>query len=143
MHSKMKGNIAESAVIFALTKAGCNIFKELGDLSKVDLIAEFNGKIITIQVKGKTPKNGVLQLPLKKSGPNYSFHYQAGQFHYFALCNLLTGEVALIDSNILKTHGSCLNLRITQTKNNQKLKTHDFYDFVDIPKILLKGKINK
>lgn len=136
IHSKLKGNIAESAVALALMSCGCKVFKELGDLSKIDLIAEFENKIYTIQVKGLTPKNGVLHVSLKKSGPNYRFSYKIGDCDLFGICNLTTKEVALIPLKTLLINKTGMNLRISKTKNNQSDSVKWFEDFTDLPTIL-------
>lgn len=136
MHSKLKGNIAEAAVIFELTKLGCNIFKEIGDLSKIDLVADFNGKLISFQCKGVTPHKDFIQLHLKKSGPNYQFTYKLGQFDFFAVCNLQNLQVALIHNSILNTHGASLSLRLEKAKNNQEKKVVYWSDYTDIEKIM-------
>ena len=137
MHSKLKGNIGESAVTLALNRMGCNVFKELGDLSRVDLIAQFENKFYTIQVKGITPKNGIIQLELKKSGPNYKFIYKRSDCDFFAVCNLKNCDVALISTNwLFENHKSGINLRLEPTKNNQKKGITLFSDYTDLLKIL-------
>lgn len=136
MHSKLKGNIGQNAVVLALSKCGFNIFSELGDLSKIDLIVELNQKLIKIQVKAATPKNGVISLYLKKSGPNYQFKYHQDDCDFFALVNLLTFEVALINSKILLSHDTSLILRLEKTINNQTKNIRYFKDFTNIEKIL-------
>lgn len=118
-HSKLKGNIAESAAILRLTSLGYSVFREIGDLSKVDLIAEKDCKIITFQVKGVTPKKGVIPLSLKKSGPNYRFRYEEGMFDYFAVVNLDTLEVAFVPSEVLKHNKSNFTLRVEKPKHNE------------------------
>jgi Holliday junction resolvase-like predicted endonuclease len=120
MHTKLKGNIAEASTVLALMSCGCKVFRELGDLSRIDLIADFNGKIYTIQVKGITPKNGVLNINLVKSGPNYKYRYGIGDCDLFAICNLETKEVALVPLKTLLINRKQVMLRITETKNNQK-----------------------
>jgi len=43
MHTKHKGNIAYSSVVLELQKHEFNVFAEIGDYSKIDLIAEKSG----------------------------------------------------------------------------------------------------
>ena len=136
MHSKLKGNIGEAAVVLALQKAGYKVFKELGDLSKIDLIAEKNGKLIRFQIKAVTPKNNQVSLSLRKSGPNYQFRYQEQDCDFFAVVNLLTLEVAIVNSKILRSHKTQLSLRLSEAKNNQIKGTWLFSSFTDIEKIL-------
>ena len=86
VHTKLKGNIAERAVAKDLGERGYNVFKEDGDLSRIDLIAEKDGKLIKIQVKWATGKNGVYVASLRKSGPNnYKFMYTSNLIDLFAI----------------------------------------------------------
>lgn len=136
MHKKLKGNIAETAVTLSLMLCGCKVFRELGDLSRIDLIAEFEGKIYTIQVKGITPKNGVIPVMVRKSGPGYKFYYKIGDCDLFAIYNLETKEIALIPLKTLLVNKVQVALRVSETKNNQKSGVRWFKDFTDIPAIL-------
>lgn len=51
LHSKEKGNIGEMAVAKDLLRHRWEVFYELGDLSKVDLIIHRKGILLRIQVK--------------------------------------------------------------------------------------------
>lgn len=137
MHSKTKGNIAEAAIALELTRLGYNVFKELGDLSKIDLVAEKDQKLIRIQCKGITPKKGVLILDFRKSGPNYSFRYNQDQFDIFAVCNLQTGAVCWIPNSYLSENRNGFHIRIEPAKNKQIQGVHSFSDYQDLDKILL------
>ena len=119
MHSKRKGNIGQFTVALELSKLGYSVFTEQGDISKIDLIAEKDGKLIKIQSKAITPTDGRLVVPLKKSGPNYSFIYEQGIFDYFAAVDLEDKKVYLIPDMVLANHNSSFVLRKTQPKNNQ------------------------
>lgn len=59
MHSKLKGNIASTTTVLELQKRGFNVFSEIGDYSRIDLIAEKNSILRKIQVKYS---NSVLRL---------------------------------------------------------------------------------
>jgi len=135
MHSKRKGNIGQFGVGLALTKLGYSVFTEEGDISKIDLIAEKDGKLIKIQAKSITPVNGQIPIPLKKSGPNYQFYYDADMFDYFAIYDLEDGKVYLVSSDILKTHNTQFNLRKNPPKNNQEHSINMARDYL-IDKVL-------
>ena len=135
MHSKKKGNIGQFAVSLSLAKLGYSVFTEEGDISKIDIIAEKNNQLLKIQCKAITPENGCLQLSLKKSGPNYKFHYTPEMFDYFGICDLEDYKVYLVSSAILQKNNNGLNLRKIPTKNNQKTKVHMASDFL-IEKVL-------
>jgi hypothetical protein len=135
MHSKRKGNIGQFAVGLALTKLGYSVFTEEGDISKIDIIAEKNGKLLKIQCKAITPTGGCIKIPLKKSGPNYQFYYNADMFDYFGAYDLEDDKVYLVSSEILKQNNTLLNLRKTNSKNNQKTKVNMAEDY-EIEKVL-------
>lgn len=135
MHSKKKGNIGQFAVGLSLAKLGFSVFTEEGDISKIDIIAEKNNKLIKIQCKAITPENGCIKVNLKKSGPNYKFRYTCDMFDYFGICDLEDHQVYLISSDILKDHKNGINLRKIHSKNNQKSKVNMASDFL-IDKVL-------
>lgn len=89
MHSKRKGNIGQLATSYFLSQFGFSVFLEAGDISKIDLIAEKDGKLITFQCKAITPKKGILSLSLRKCGPNYTVKYSEDQFDFFAVYDLI------------------------------------------------------
>ena len=130
MHTKRKGNIGQFAVGLALTKLGYSVFTEEGDISKIDIIAEKDGKLIRIQSKAITPKNGSLEVPLKKSGPNYSLRYEPNSFDYFAVVDLKDNNVYLIPNSVLLSHRSSFILRKEKTKNNQNSGVNLADDFL-------------
>jgi len=135
MHSKRKGNVGQFAVGLELTKLGYSVFTEEGDISKIDIIGEKQGKLIRIQVKAITPVGGSLICKMVKAGPNYRFSYKKDMFDYFAIYDLSDNKVYLIDSTILDKNGNCLTLRKTQPKNNQKQKINMAEDY-EISRIL-------
>ena len=51
MDTKLKADIAESAVTTELLKRGFKVLKPIGDRLPYDLAIDFNGKLIKIQVK--------------------------------------------------------------------------------------------
>ena len=51
MDTKLKADIAESAVITELLKRGFKVLKPIGDRLPYDLAMDVNGKLIRIQVK--------------------------------------------------------------------------------------------
>lgn len=137
MHSKLKGNIGEAAAILALAKVGCNVFKEIGDLSRVDLIAELDGKFYTIQVKAITPVDNTLLVPTKKSGPNYQFRYRPNDCDFFVVCNLKDLSVAIVPfKEMVQNHSASFSLRLSPPKNGQKKNIRNFSDYTDILTIL-------
>lgn len=129
MHTKIKGNIGQFATSLALSKLGYSVFTEEGDISKIDLIAELNGKTIKFQCKAITPTKGKLVLPFRKCGPGYSFYYTPKMFDYFSVYDLTSGKLYAVSTELideLKT----INLRVQPTKNNQSSGVHNADDFL-------------
>ncbi len=124
MHSKRKGNIGQLAIAVLLSKFEYSVFLEAGDISKIDLIGEKDGKILTFQCKALTPIKGCLNVPLRKSGPNYCVKYEENQFDYFSVFDLNTEKVYLLSSKILRSHNNTFSLRVNSSKNTQKNKVN-------------------
>lgn len=132
MHSKRKGNIGQTAVAKKLTQLGFSVFNELGDISKIDLLAEKEGKVIRIQCKAITSKNGAAILNLTKTGPNYKFKYTAEMFDYFAVYVLDRDLVAFISAKEALNNKRTINLRIDTPKNKQLKHLREIKDFLEI-----------
>jgi len=120
MHSKQKGNIAQSLVVLELQKNGFNVFSEIGDYSKIDIIAEKNGQLTRIQVKYNKVINGACRLHLIKSGPNgYRYTYQKEDCDWFVLYNPQTDDLYWIDSAEACRCINVFTIRTDFPKNNQ------------------------
>lgn len=129
MHSKAKGSVGEAAITTELLQNDCRVFKEFGDLSRVDLIAELpSKKLIRIQCKAYTPKRGVISLAFKKNGPNYEFKYSPDDFDYIAMYNLDSGKTAWVSSKLIESSQN-ITLRLDDTKNNQAKGVQWFDDY--------------
>ena len=137
MHRKVKGNIGQSAIVNDLLKKEYTIFLEFGDLSRIDLIAEKNGKLTKIQIKSITAnKEGAISLKPIKSGPNYKFKYSEGDVDIFAAYCLDTEEIGYINSTELLKYKNSMSLRIRKPKNNQKTKIRYLSEYRDIEKAI-------
>jgi hypothetical protein len=121
MHSKRKGNIGQLAIGKIFTDFGYSVFFECGDISKIDLIAEKNGKLIRVQCKAYTPKDNKIELSFKKSGPNYNFYYDLNEFDFFAIYDLINHNIYLINTKLVKYKKS-ITLKLNKSKNNQSKK---------------------
>lgn len=126
MHSKIKGNIGQFAIAKELSKNGYSIFTEEGDISKIDIIAEKNSKLIRIQCKAVTETNGKISVPFSKSGPNYHFTYTSDMFDYFGIYDLTNDKCYFIPSVLIDEKNNIV-LRTRPTKNNQ----NDFVNYAD------------
>ena len=135
MHTKQAGNLGELKVAADLIARGYAVFTELGDLSKVDLIALVDDHPVKIQVKARTSKHGRVEVSKRKSGPNYQFAYQEGQLDVFAIYVLDKDLCLYINaSELLK--GESFSFRVVPSRNGQKKKVHDWQDYTDFKRAL-------
>lgn len=131
-HSKQKGNLGYSSTIKELHKLGLNVFVELGDNSRIDLIVELNNKLIKIQVKYATEIDGIVILPLKKSGPNgYRYTYTDNDVDVFSVYLPTLDKVIFVPSKIACKNKVAFKIRIAPPKNGQKKGTHLISEFED------------
>lgn len=124
MHAKRKGNIGELAIGLEFMKAGYSVFYENGDISKIDLIAEKNGKLLRVQCKSYKPTDNKIAIAFKKSGPNYQFHYDLNEFDYFGIFDPDSNKSYLISTKDL-IGKKCITIRLEKTKNNQIKKCNN------------------
>jgi len=65
MDTKLKADIAESAVMTELLKRGFKVLKPIGDRLPYDLAVDVNGKLVKIQVKSAWFYRGAIRLMLE------------------------------------------------------------------------------
>lgn len=128
--------IGEFAVAKELAKQNFSIFREIGDLSKIDLIAEKDSFLIKIQVKAITEKNGVIEVDRRKNGPNYSFKYEKDMVDVFAVYIINHDEIFFISAKELCAAKSTLVFRWTKPKNNQSKKIRYWFDYIELERAL-------
>lgn len=136
MHAKQKGNIGELKVATRLSQEGYAVFREFGDLSKIDLIAvDQEHQTIRIQVKYVSEKNGRIHCSFKKSGPNYKFVYDGSEFDVMAIYCPELDDICYISSNTVKTHKTFI-LRTDPNIPKTTKTIRMFSDYKDIKKAL-------
>lgn len=137
-NTKQKGNLGFSATLKELHKLGYNVFSEIGDNSRIDMIVEVNKKLIKIQVKYAFEKNGAAKLIIKKSGPNgYRYSYTTEDVDLFSVYLPNLDKVLFVPSKIACESHNMFVIRIQDPKNNQTVNVHRINDFEDLNKILL------
>jgi hypothetical protein len=136
-HSKQKGNIGQSATIKEIHKLGLNVFVELGDNSKVDLIVEKNGKLVTIQVKYSTEFEDRVVLPLRKAGPNgYRYSYTENDVDVFSVYLPSADKVIFVPSKLACQNNRMFTIRFKPSKNKQSKGIHLIGEFENLQQIL-------
>jgi hypothetical protein len=133
VHTKQIGALGEMKIAADLIRLGYYVFEELGDNSKVDLIALGEDyKPIKIQVKTYSTKNGKVHLSRRKAGPNYSFKYESKHADVFAIYLIDEDKICYVSANTLLKKESSFTIRIKKPANNQLNKINmasEFYDF--------------
>jgi hypothetical protein len=124
IHTHDKGDIAEAAVIYDLTKRGFTVFKPLSQNTYADLIACKGTRIETIQVKYVTPKKQSVSVMLGRyvtnsSTTHLSYTYNSTPLHWIAIYNSESAEVYYIPRSKWEQNTSAITLRLTPPKNNQ------------------------
>jgi Holliday junction resolvase len=121
MHSKAKGNIGEMAVAKDLMLKGYAVFTELGDLSKVDLIAIKEGDLKKIQVKTQwDTSDGKIYVSRVSSGPGYRYHYTTEDIDVMAAYAADRDVVVYVPlSQIVQDEQRSFVIRFDPPKSNQ------------------------
>lgn len=136
MHSKQKGNIGFSATVNELHKLRYNVFIEMGDYSRVDIIAEKENKLVKIQVKYATEKEGMAELNLRKCGPNkYNYVYTDKDVDLFSLYLPKLDQVIFIPAKTACKNRNVFRVRFSKSQSNQK-KIRRIDEFTNLEKIL-------
>ena len=120
--SKRIGNLGEIKVISKFVEYDIPIYTPFGDCEKVDLVAEFNGKLQKIQVKTSVKaENGVMKFDLvsstahRKNGVRHK--YTKNEIDYFACYNIARDKIFLIPIEMAPS--SAITIRFEEPKNNQ------------------------
>ena len=70
MDTKLKADIAESAVVTALLKRGFRVLKPIGDRLPYDLALDVNGELLRLQVKSAWYYNGSYTVDTRRTKTN-------------------------------------------------------------------------
>ena len=110
-NNKLIGNIGESKVIAKFCEFGIPIFIPFGDNERIDLIAQFFGKLNRIQIKTSSVDNGEYVIFPTSSSYNHTTNkhrqfYDKSMIDYFALYNIKRDQIYIIpvDFNSEITH---------------------------------------
>ncbi|HYZ17706.1 MAG TPA: group I intron-associated PD-(D/E)XK endonuclease [Candidatus Acidoferrum sp.] len=117
-NTKHIGDVSEMIVAAALTLAGYDVLKPLGESVRYDLVIDDGEKFFRVQVKTGRLRRGVIRFNTcsthghrgKPSRPYF------GQVEFIAVYCPDTGKVYLVpESDLTRVHGS---LRVAATLNN-------------------------
>ena len=135
LHAKTKGNIGEMTIAKDLMLQNYAVFYELGDNSRIGLIAVKDDKLIKIQVKAYTSINGeYIEVRGTKSGPNYQFKYASTDINVFAIYMLDLDKIFYLSSKFLNEQNT-ITIRFKPSKNSQIKNVHYYEEFLSFEKL--------
>lgn len=140
MHSKRKGNIGELRVAYELNKLGYSVFRELGDISRIDLIVQIKDSLLKIQVKYITRKDGCYVFSTGKAGPGYRYNYRISDVDVFALYCAEDDVIAwVLASDLIKEGDARVAIKLRSTlfpsRNNQLKGIRSLNDVKDFNQV--------
>jgi len=136
MNTKRIGNYGELKVAAFLVEKGYSVLTELGDISKIDLVVHYKGKLLGIQVKASSKDNGAY--PVRCRGVGYkgcSVKYNKEDCDVFAVYCIDDDTIAWIGMDTIASSGT-LVLRVDPPKNNQSDGIRLLADYMDFEKAL-------
>lgn len=123
-------------VAHELYKRGIPCFCELGDTSRIDLIAHLHPRLVRIQVKALTAYQGAYKLSNVKSAKGYFYLYGRDDVDLFAVYCVDHDCVAWVNPRDFITEGqrSSISLRAEPPQNGQRKGVHLLADYLDFGK---------
>lgn len=135
--TKLKADIAESAVITELLKRGFRVLRPIGDRLPYDLALDLNGKLIRIQVKSAwfSPKTKSYNVDVRRTKTNRRYmlrsRYNEKDFD-FAILYLDSPHVFYVmPISVFSGFGSTLSL-IEADKRQRKPKSVEYREKWDL-----------
>lgn len=124
----MRGDIAEAAVLSALTAAGLLVLTPFGRFGPYDLVADAGpGRFIRIQVKSGRVRNGCVEFNCRGTDHGNGPGSYAGRADVFAVHVHATGEQYIVP--VVEGTASKMYLRLTPTANNQRVNVRFARDY--------------
>ena len=123
METKRLGNLGELKALAKFAEYSIPVYIPYGDTERIDLIADFNGKLNKIQVKSTDKSaNGVFEFCLRTTTKNtqisQSKYYTSDQVDYFVFYTKENDEVYIVSYEDCAT--TSVKLRLVPPANGQK-----------------------
>ena len=122
------GSIAEIKVATKFVEYGMTVFFPFNDNSRIDMIAEYEGKVYRIQIKSSSSatENNSIIYDLEHNGL-----YDNTQIDYFVLYNNITESICMVDVNDSIVKGkTSVSFRTEVSKNNLVRKVNYEQDYL-------------
>ena len=138
MNPNTKGSLGEYSVIKHLLLESIPVYKSVCDNSRVDLIAEVKDRLVRVQVKATSSKDGkaILHLVKKCLNSKYNYVYEKGDVDVFALYVDDLDKVFFVASDEALEKRTGITLRLARPKNNQTKNINLAEDYTDFKKAL-------
>jgi PD-(D/E)XK endonuclease len=139
LNPNVKGTLGEIAVSKELIKLGYEIFVELGNNSKIDLIVLVeNFKTIKLQIKSTESKNETVDVYSVKNclNPKYKSKYSVNQVDIFAIYIIDKDLIFYVTSKELLQNGKSSKFRLSKSKNGQVKNVRYVEDYLNFKKAL-------
>lgn len=119
MDTRTAGDVAEAAVLHALTAAGLLVLTPFGRFGPYDLVAEVGpGRFVRVQVKSGRIRKGCVEFNCRGTDHGRGSGSYAGRADVFAVHVHETGGQYVVPVD--EALASKMNLRITPPANNQR-----------------------
>jgi len=119
--TKLKGDIAETYVLYLLIQNGLHVLLPWGEDHRFDMVVEKDGVYKKVQIKYVSARNGVLEVPIRSCNNYKVIHYSPEDVDIIAAYHAETQKVYFVP---LKNIGnrSSLKIRLSSAKNHQQKK---------------------
>lgn len=118
MHTKDKGDMAETQVLAELKRIECGVSLPFGDNLPYDMIVDSGGQLYKVQVKHSRYENGCVTFQTRSSNYNTNEVWHEtydGKIDYFAVFSPETGNCYAIP--IEEAGSSSMRLRVEEPDN--------------------------
>ena len=137
MDTKLKADIAESAVVTELLRRGFSVLKPIGDRHPYDVAIDLNGKLIRIQIKSawfvKSKNHFAVDVRRTKTNRRVMRRerYKDDDFD-FAILHIDKGPVFYImPASVFNMYGSTISL-VEADKRQRKPKAYEYRERWDL-----------
>lgn len=101
-------------------KMGFDVFQEVGNSARFDLVVSAFGKLQRVQVKSTYTRKGVACLSLRTRSGAKTLRYAESEVDVFALYVIDRDMVVYISAKAACSKSCLLSIRLDPAKNNQK-----------------------
>lgn len=120
--TKLKSDIAESAVLTRLLQEGLRVLKPVGDRLPYDLAIDRGSKLLKIQIKSAWGKNGIYNVDSRRTKTNrrtmVRSRYAKGDFDFAVLYVEDCGVFYVMPRNVFNSYKS--GIRLVETNTRQR-----------------------